>query len=137
MVGWYPWIESGSTTTTTIGPASNPILTVTFASRSIHVINVVGNNYFGEYPVSFIVRVYTLSGDAVPVLTETVTDGVGAGWSRSKVLGGDATAVKWLKSLDPVIGSAQKMELEIVKWSTGFRVVKIAEFYTSIVTTFI
>lgn len=144
-IGWWggircnsngEWIESGSPTTTTIGPAANPILTIIFASRSIHAINVVGNNYLGEYPVSFIVRIYTLSGDAVPVLTETVTNGVGAGWSRSKVIVTDATAVKWIKSLDPVIGSAQKMELEIVKWSTGFRVVKIAEFYTSIVETY-
>lgn len=131
-IGWWGGIRCNSNGEW----AANPILTVIFASRAIHAINVIGNNYLGEYPVSFIVRIYTLSGDVVPVLTETVTNGVGAGWSRSKVIDTDATAVKWIKALNPVIGTAQKMELEIVKWSTGFRVVKIAEFYTSIVTTY-
>jgi len=145
QVGWWgnircnsngEWIESGSTTTTTVGPSENPKLTIKFASRPIYALNVTGEHIYGEYPVSFIVRIYKLSTDTVPVLTETVTDGVGTGWVRSKVLSGDAVAVKWLKSLNTVIGTAQKMELEVVKWNDGFRVVKIVEFYTAIVETY-
>jgi len=137
-VGWWgaekcnsegEWVTSGTTTTTTTSsPLGNPVLTMTFTSRSIYSLLVCGEDVYGEYPVSFIVRIYTLSGDAIPILTETVTNEIGTNWARSGVV--------WTKTLSPIVSSAQKMELEIVKWSEPFAVVKIAEFYTSIVDTY-
>ena len=130
QVGWWGNTLSSDPACTW---ATNPVLTMTFASRPIYSLLVCGEQIYGEYPVSFIVKIFTLSGDVVPVLTETVTSGVGTGWDRSKVHQNDSVAVKWIKTLATKILSAQKMTLEIVKWNQPNSVVKIVEFYTGII----
>ena len=145
--GWYgatpcgdnkKWDYGTSTTTTSTTPmpwpplAVNPILTQTFAARPMYNLIVCGDNKRLEYPESFIVRVYALRADVVPIYTTTVTDGAGTGWTRSLVNATDATAVLWEHDIFNDINSCERVELEIVKWSKANSVVKIAEFYTSI-----
>jgi len=128
------WIDSAATTTTsttTLVPAGvNPLLTITFSARLIDSLLVTGDSQYNEYPVSFIVRIYDAAAGGNLLLTETVTDSIGTDW----ILDG----VSWRKSLpdDPDLYSCQRMELEIVKWSRANRVVKIVEFYTSVVETY-
>ncbi len=145
--GWYgatpcgdnkKWDFGTSTTTSTTTPmpypplAVNPLLTQTFVARPMYNLIVCGDNKYGEYPVSFIVRVYEHEGDAVPIYTTTVTEGVGVGWSRSKVNATDTTAVLWEHDIFEDINSCEEVQLEIVKWNLANCVVKIAEFYTAI-----
>ena len=127
--GWWSAVpgDSGGEWVTT------PVLTVTFAKRSIFGLNVVGDNKYYEYPVSFDIKVYTLITDTIPVYTDSVVDSVGAGWVLSNVLPSDTSSVKWFKTLDTVIGEAEKIELHITKWNVGSRIVKISEFYTDVV----
>lgn len=128
------WIDSAATTTTsttTLVPAGvNPLLTVTFAERLISSLLVTGDSQYNEYPVSFIVRIYDAAAGGNLLRTETVTDSVGTNW----ILDG----VSWRKTLpdDPDLYSCMRMELEVVKWSRANRVVKIVEFYTSVVETY-
>lgn len=130
------WIDSAATTTTsttTLVPAGvNPILTITFGARAIDALLVVGDSQYNEYPVSFQVRIYDAAAGGNLLYTDTVVDSVGTGW----ILNG----VEWTKSIPEPDASAlyscQRMELEVVKWSRVNRVVKITEFYTSIVETY-
>jgi len=141
-VGWWgktdcnsdgKWIDgpTSTTSTTTLVPTgTNPILTITFASRLITSLLVVGDSQYEEYPTSFIVRIYDAAVGGNLLRTETVTDSVGTNW----VLDG----VSWRKTIgeDPDLFSCERMELEIVRWSRANRVVKIVEFYTSEVETY-
>ncbi len=96
-----------------------PTLTVTFFSRPITKLQVVGDNKRGEYPVDFTIRLY----DAADTIlhTETVT--------------GNAT-VPWNKTLVDPITQVTKMTLEITKWSHAGRQAKVLEFFTSIQETY-
>lgn len=134
----FGWWGATRCNGSSVWPGSNPLLTITFAARALYGFVVTGDNQYGEYPVSFIAKVFTLSGDGSPVLTETVTDGVGTGWERVNVLEGDTVAVRWRKTLDEgdIIGSCEKITLEVVKWSAPDRIVKISEFYSSVVETY-
>jgi len=134
-VGWWgaiPCDANGHFGNT--GPG-NRVLTLTFATRPIDYLLVCGDNIYGEYPVTFDVKIYTLSTDVVPVYTDSVIDSVGVGWTLEKVTDLDITAVKWVKPITPVT-SVQKMELVVKRWNIGNRVVKISEFYRSIITTY-
>jgi len=128
------WIDDGNTTTTsttTLVPAGvNPTLTITFSARLISSLLVTGDSQYDEYPVSFIVRIYDAAAGGNLLRTETVTDSVGTDWTLD--------GVSWRKTLPdlPELYSCQRMELEIVKWSRANRVVKIVEFYTSVVETY-
>ena len=128
------WIDSAATTTTsttTLVPAGvNPILTVTFAARLASSLLITGDSQYNEYPLSFIVRIYDEVVGGNLLRTETVTDSIGTDWIRD--------GVTWRKTLpdDPDLYSCRRMELEVVKWSRAFRVVKIVEFYTSVVKTY-
>jgi len=145
--GWYgatpcgdnkKWDFGTSTTTTSTTPmpwpplAVNPLLTQTFVARPMYNLLVCGDNKYGEYPVSFEVRIYALEVDVVPIYTTTVTDEVGVGWARSKADPIDATAVLWEHDIFNDIYSCERVELEIIKWSKANSIVKIAEFYTNI-----
>jgi len=128
------WIDDGNTTTTsttTLVPAGvNPLLTVTFAARLVSSLLVTGDSIYNEYPVSFIIRIYDAAVGGNLLRTETVTDSIGTDWFRD--------GVTWRKTLpdDPDLYSCQRMELEVVKWCRAFRVVKIMEFYTSVIETY-
>jgi len=97
---------------------SYPTLTVTFFSRPIHSLKVVGDSKRGEYPVDFEIRLYG-EGDTL-LYTETVTGN---------------TQVNWSKDIDPIT-QVVKAVLEIRKWSHPGRQAKILEFFTSIQETY-
>lgn len=131
-VGWW-----GATSCNGSGIwVSNPILTVTHTARAISALLVCGDNKYGEYPVSFQIRIYEHSADIVPIYTDSVTDGVGTGWELTKVTTTDSVAVLWKKELTSTIVSCEKYALEIIKWSIPNKVVKIVEFYTNYTSTY-
>lgn len=95
-----------------------PTLTVTFFSRPIHFLKVVGDSKRGEYPADFEIRLYG-EGDTL-LYTETVTGN---------------TQVSWTKDITPIT-RVVKAVLEIRKWSHPGRQAKILEFFTSIQETY-
>lgn len=95
-----------------------PTLTVTFFSRPIHSLKVVGDSKRGEYPVDFEIRLYG-AGDVLK-LTRTVTGNI---------------LINWSESITPIT-EVVKAVLEIRKWSHPGRQVKILEFFTSIQETY-
>lgn len=98
-------------------PGSYPALTVSFAARPVLALVVTGDSEYNEYPVDFDVTLYDTDDNLLH--TETVT--------------GNA-ALTWRKSIaDEGIDDATYMILTVKKWSAPSRVVKIAEFYTSVV----
>jgi hypothetical protein len=92
-----------------------PTLTVTFLSRPITKLKVVGDAARGEYPVDFTIKLY----GAADVLLHT--EAVAAN-----------TLISWNKILNSAITQVVKMVLEITKWSNEGRQCKIVEFFTSI-----
>ena len=94
--------------------ATYPMLTVEFSARSIRGLKVVGDYIRNEYPVDFEIVLYD-KNDTV-LLTQTVTGNASYRWDLPITLVSEVT----------------KMTLEIKKWNVGHRVVKIAEFFTSI-----
>ncbi len=96
-----------------------PTLTVTFFSRPITKLQVVGDNKRGEYPVDFTIRLY----DAADTILHT------------EIVTGNAT-VTWNKILNDPITQVTKMVLEITKWSHAGRQAKVLEFFTSIQETY-
>lgn len=111
QMGWW-----GSTLAGTAGVFSSPYptLTVTFVSRPIHALKMVGDGKRGEYPVDFEIRLYG-AGDVLKH-TETVTGNTLVNWTRE------------ITSVAQVV----KAVLEIRRWSQAGRQVKILEFFTSI-----
>lgn len=98
---------------------TNPELVIEFDARPVISLFVSGDNYLNEYPVNFIIKLY--SGPTLEH-TETVTGN---------------TLVKWSKNVsDQALASITKMILTISKWSTASRIVKISEFYTAFFQTF-
>lgn len=92
-----------------------PTLTVTFFSRPITQLKVVGDARRGEYPVDFVIKLYG-NGDLLKY-TESVTGN---------------TQVSWSKTLTSPVTEVVKMTLEISRWSHPGRQVKILEFFTSV-----
>jgi hypothetical protein len=90
-----------------------PTLTVTFFSRPITHLKVVGDTKRREYPVDFDINLYN---DNI-LYTETVTNN---------------TQVTWQKTLSSAITQVTKMDLIIKRWSHAGRQIKILEFFTSI-----
>jgi hypothetical protein len=97
-----------------------PTLTLTFSERPILALLVVGESIYNEFPVDFQVKIYT-TGDVL-AHTETVN-------------GNDK--VRWFKYIPELaINTAVKMELIITKWSAVSTIVKITEFYTTVVESY-
>lgn len=96
-----------------------PTLTVTFFSRPITQLKVVGDSKRDEYPVDFDINLYDTNGTIL--YTETVTDN---------------TQITWQKTLDNPITQITKMDLVVKKWSHAGRQAKILEFFTSIQETY-
>lgn len=104
--------------------AGNSELYVSFAARPITAILVCGDSIYDEYPVNFNVYIYNMD----PCYGETLI-------YTENVVGNDA--VLWTKDISSEsITDATKMRLEIVSWNKANRVVKITEFYTSLVETY-
>jgi len=119
--GRYPMGWWGSTAAGVGGAFSEPYptLTVEFAARPVRSLLVQGDSAWGEYPVDFAVRLY--DEDDVELLEVVVTD---------------HDDVIWEQTLEEPETGVTRMELEITKWSADGRVVKIAEFYTTIEETY-
>lgn len=95
--------------------APYPKLTVTFLSRPITKLKVVGDSKREEYPVDFSIKLYNSESELL--YTETVTSN---------------SLISWDKKLSNAITQVVKMVLEIIKWSQAGRQCKIVEFFTSI-----
>jgi hypothetical protein len=116
QVGWWGATESG------VGGAFSapyPALTITFTARPVFVLSVSGDDKYSEYPVDFTVALYRSS---VLLYTETVTGNTDLDWSE------DISAQN--------ITECDEMVLTITKWSGAGRVVKISEFYASVVEVY-
>ena len=96
-----------------------PALTVTFFSRPITKLQVVGDSKRQEWPVDFNIKLY--DGNNTLLYTETVTGN---------------TQIVWSKTLAESVMQVEKMTLEITKWSHAGRQAKILEFFTSIQETY-
>jgi hypothetical protein len=111
-VGWYGnEFSDGSGEFTT-----DPLLTVEFTKRPVFGFTIAGENTLGQYPVDFTVKVY--NGVS---LEDTI-----AVTGNSELIYNGSTYV----------AEADKMELEIHKWSATGSVVKILEFYSTIIRTY-
>lgn len=110
--GWW-----GATPAGTSGAFASPYptLTVSHSPRPVHSLRVAGDSARNEYPVDFVVR---LKDNASAVLHEETVTG--------------NTKLDWAKALTSPVLEVASQELEIRKWSTPGRVVKITEFFTSI-----
>jgi hypothetical protein len=95
--------------------APYPKLTTTFLPRAITNLQVIGDSKREEWPVDFSIKIY--DGTDTLLHTETVTEN---------------TEIEWKKTLDTAVTQAEKITLEITKWSHAGRQVKILEFLTSI-----
>lgn len=116
QVGWWGATLAGAGGAFS---APYPALTVTFLSRPVHSLRVVGDSARGEYPVDFVIRLYNEGA----LLHEEVVTG--------------NTEVAWARPLEEPITSVTRMELEIRRWSHEGRVVKILEFFTSVQQTYL
>jgi hypothetical protein len=97
-----------------------PTLTITFTDRPVLALLVVGDSAYNEFPVDFDIKIYTTGN--VLAHTETATGN---------------TLLRWFKYVPELgINTAVKMELIIKKWNVPNRVVKITEFYTTVVETY-
>lgn len=116
QMGWWGLQLAGADGSFT---APYPTLTVTFFSRPITQLKVVGDSKRGEYPVDFDINLYDASGAIL--YTETVIGN---------------TNVMWQKTLANPVTQVTKMDLVVKKWSHAGRQVKILEFFTSIQETY-
>lgn len=116
-VGWWGTQLSAAVTGNFV--PTYPLLTLTFGSRAVESLLVVGDDKLVEYPVDFTVKLYQ-AGDVL-VHTETVT--------------GNAL-VTWTQALSPIHTAIVKMTLEITKWSRPLSVCKIAQFFTTVEETY-
>jgi hypothetical protein len=111
QIGWW-----GSQLADSNGSfAQPPTLMVTFLSRPITQLKVVGDNKRKEWPADFAINLY--NGMDILLHAETVTGN---------------TEIAWSKTLAEPVTQVEKMELVIHKWSHAGRQVKILEFFTSI-----
>jgi len=116
-VGWWGTQLSAAVTGAFVPPY--PTLTITHAARSVLLLQVVGDDKLGEYPVDFEIKLYG-AGDVL-LHTETVT--------------GNALGT-WEEELDEAIGGVVKQVLTITTWSRPEAVSKIAQFFTMVEETY-
>jgi hypothetical protein len=95
-----------------------PTLTVSFASRPIHSLRVVGDSVRLEFPVDFEIRLLGVGG--VLRHTQTITGN---------------TLVDWNLAITAVTEVTQCV-LEVRRWSHAGRQAKVLEFFTSIQETY-
>lgn len=97
---------------------TRPMLQTVFSARPVRNFKVIGDSKRGEYPVEFVIRVWSNTG--VLLHTETVTNN---------------SVVKWRKNIAGWL-NVGKITLEILKWSHPHRVTKVIEFFTSVQVTY-
>ena len=99
--------------------APYPSITIDFSPRPVFGYTLAGDSALGEYPVDFTVKIQKLMGSTVITLEEQEVTG--------------NTNVLYNGLLVNSQNSVTRMVLDIKKWSHVSRVVKIAEFYSSII----
>ena len=106
QVGWW-----GTTLSAAGGALSpSPVLTIT-ETRSIHSLQVNGDNLLGEYPVDFVIRLYN---GAALLYTETVVANAAVQWKKNLAQAYDVT----------------KIEISVSKLNKVGRVVKILNSFS-------
>lgn len=115
QMGWWGRQLAG---TGGLFAAPYPKLTVTFFTRPIWMLKVVGDSKRQEWPVDFNIYLYDETDNLL--YTETVIGN---------------TDIAWQKDVE-VVNNVAKMELEIRRWSHEGRQVKILEFFSSIKETY-
>lgn len=95
-----------------------PVLTVSFASRPVHSLLVVGDSVRGEFPVDFEIRLL----------------GAGGVVRHARTVTGNALMV-WQEIITPVTEVLQYV-LEVRRWSHAGRQAKVVEVFTSIQETY-
>ena len=115
QVGAWGSLNSG------VGGALSPAyeLEVVFARRPVFQVVVAGDDKLGEYPVDFTVDVK--SGSTV-LATKSIT--------------GNTSVVRIFDFTEDEVNDADILFLSVTKWSDAGKVVKITEFYSSIVREF-
>ncbi len=112
QMGWW-----GTSIAGVGGLFSNPYptLIITFFSRPVRKLEVIGDSLRQEWPVDFVINLYD---ESTIVHSESI-------------IGNDQ--IEWVKDIsDLQILSVTKIELQIKKWSHEGKQVKILEFFTSI-----
>lgn len=111
QMGWWGVQMAGAGGAFT---APFPTLTVSFASRPVHSLRVVGDSARGEFPVDFEIRL--LGAGGVVRHTRTVTGN---------------TLILWQEAITPVTEVTQVV-LEVRRWSHVGRQAKIGESFSSV-----
>ncbi len=115
QLGWW-----GTTSANASGEfATDPKIQVDFVPRLVIGVTVAGDTAIGEYPVDFTARAYTQNNGSYDLVGELSVTG-----NDQKIY-----SAEFPESYNRV----SRIELEIHKWSAPGNVVKIAEFYNSIV----
>ena len=115
QMGWWGTQMAGAGGAFTV---PFPTLTVSFASRPVHLLHVVGDSMRGEFPVDFTVRLL----------------GAGGVLRHERIVTGN-TLVDWSVSITPVTQVTQCV-LEVRRWSHVGRQAKILEFFSSVQETY-
>lgn len=112
-VGWYgDELSDGSGEFTT-----DPTLQVNFTAKPITNIVLVGDSFLNEYPVDFTIQARTGAVDQMTPISITNNTQVNLNYPVN-------------------VASADNLLLTISKWSATGTVVKIIEFYSSIIQTY-
>lgn len=111
QMGWW-----GDELSNSVGEFSggNPTISISFLSRPILELLVVGDEFRIEYPVDFNVSYY--SGDTMV--------------NKIEIRNNDS--VRYHEPFNNPITNVDKIELEIIKWNKPNRQVKILELYTMV-----
>jgi hypothetical protein len=115
QMGWWSAGRSGADGV--VSPEQE--LSISFTARPVFSLRVAGDDAWGESPVDFSVLIY--SGASLLARVD-VEDNDDQDWTHDVSSAG--------------ITAADKIVLIVSKWSHASRVVKIAEFYTSIATRY-
>lgn len=113
--GWYSEsVADGS------GDFTSPVvLTVTFPSRTVDALKIVGEPTLEQYPVDFTLHITNL---AVEYLVATITGNTLVNYDI------DISALSYFDST--------QIKLTVTKWSTPNTILKIVEFFSVVIDTF-
>jgi hypothetical protein len=109
--GWWSDVLSDVTGKFAVG--SEPTLTISFETRPVFYLQVIGDDQTNNYPVDFTIR---LMGAANAIIHETIVTG--------------NTLVRWRQDFATSYADVEKMQLIINKINKPNSASKIMEFYT-------
>jgi hypothetical protein len=118
QMGW--WGTQNSDSGGVFPPETAPVINVVFVKRLVESFAVSGDSAYGEYPVDFLVRLYYADSFDIEVPGEEV-----------EVVGN--TQMQYSAAFTKAYPTATRIELVVLKWSRPNKIVKIVEFYTTVV----